>query len=287
MSNPAANGDTPDLEALFDSIANAAHAAPAPPPPPPPPPAPAANNSNGGDSAELEALFDSVAATTRGQQDEHAPSETATVTPVLTEDSAQSMFAHIGQMTRRLHDSLRELGYDKAIEKAAATIPDARDRLAYVATMTEKAAERTLNSIDIAQPIQDRLSNDAQNLAEKWQRLYANQLSVEEFKQLAASTRDYLQQVPGQVSATNSQLHEIMMAQDFQDLTGQVIKKIVEMAKDIEGQLLDFLIEHTPQDKQHDAHAGLMNGPVINYEGRTDVVSGQQQVDELLESLGF
>ena len=152
MSNPAANGDTPDLEALFDSIANAAHAAPVPPPPAPPPASTTVASATG-DSDELEALFDSVAATTRGQQDEHAPSETATVTPVLTEDSAQSMFAHIGQMTRRLHDSLRELGYDKAIEKAAATIPDARDRLAYVATMTEKAAERTLNSIDIAQPI--------------------------------------------------------------------------------------------------------------------------------------
>ena len=78
-----------------------------------------------------------------------------------------------------------------------------------------------------------------------------------------------------------------MMAQDFQDLTGQVIKKVVELAQRMEQQLLSVLLESMPAEVRVEAPEGLLNGPVINAEGRTDVVTSQTQVDDLLESLGF
>ena len=80
---------------------------------------------------------------------------------------------------------------------------------------------------------------------------------------------------------------EIMMAQDFQDLTGQVIKKVISLAQDLESQLMSLLIEAMPGEKRTESVENLLNGPVINAEGRTDVVASQQQVDDLLESLGF
>jgi len=92
---------------------------------------------------------------------------------------------------------------------------------------------------------------------------------------------------PARPQATNAQLLEIMMAQDFQDLTGQVIKKVIALAQDLEVQLLQVLVASTPPDKRKNLGDDLLNGPVINAEGRSDVVTSQEQVDELLASLGF
>ena len=142
------------------------------------------------------------------------------------------------------------LGYDRALQNAAQAIPDARERLAYVATMTEQAAERALNAIETAKPIQDRLGSRRSALAGDWERVFQRELSVDEFKGLAERTRDYLEAVPRQTEATNAQLMDIMMAQDFQDLTGQVITKITDVAQDVEQQLLQLLVENCPPDRR-------------------------------------
>jgi chemotaxis protein CheZ len=153
--------------------------------------------------------------------------------------------------------------------------------------MTEQAASKVLNAVDVAKPLQDELLAGAESMAGRWDRMFANQLSVEEFKALAADTRTFFQQAPGQLKATNQQLTEIVMAQDFQDLTGQVIRKVVDIVEGFETQLLQALIEALPAERKAEVPAGLMNGPVVNAEGRVDIVSSQAQVDELLESLGF
>lgn len=247
---------------------------------------------NSGDSADLEALFESIIHASKPADDTVVPpgnpgAETPSTTTTIQDmdEPARSMFSHIGQMTRKLHDTLRELGLDKSLEKAASQIPDARDRLSYVATMTEQAAERTLNALDIAKPLQDEIGGNSRDLSAQWDKLFAKQLTVEEFKVLVEKTRTHLATTAKQSDEIGSQMLEIMMAQDFQDLTGQVIKKILFMAKDMEQHLLDFLLMFSPQGAKHDE--GLLNGPVISTEGRTDIVTSQAQVDDLLESLGF
>lgn len=270
------SGDSQDLQTLFDSIAaGSAPAAPAPEPNP------------SGDSDDLQALFDSVsdqvAESDSAAQPEAAKHATAGDAVVTQE----AMFNRIGQMARKLHDSMRELGYDRMLEDTARKMPDAAERLNYIARMTEQAASRVLNATDIAKPAQDELEQRVKALGARWDRMFANQLSVDEFKLLAADTRGFFVEAPAKIEITNAQLTEIMMAQDFQDLTGQVIKKIVEMVQGFESQLLKVLIEVMPEDKKAEAPAGLMNGPVINAVGRADVVTSQEQVDDLLESLGF
>lgn len=196
----------------------------------------------------------------------------------------------IGQLTRTLHDSLRELGYDKRLESIAAEAPEAQDKLSYVAAKTEQAAERTLNATEIAMPIQEKLSTDAIHLSEQWKEAFEAQQAkpdTEKFKILMIDTLHYLDNVPAQASATNAQLLEIMMAQDFQDLTGQVIKKITHMVQSLEKDLIELLLANVPAKKAAAEEEGLMNGPVTNPEKRSDVVSNQDQVDDLLASLGF
>ncbi|MBI1175076.1 MAG: protein phosphatase CheZ [Sideroxydans sp.] len=242
------------------------------------------NNKATQDSDDLEALFDSIVA---GGSEPAAAAAAPESKPqdIGAPGSPENVFNKIGQMTRALHDTLRELGLDKSLEKAAASIPDAHDRLKYVAAMTEQAAERVLNATDGAQPVVAKIESEAQHLSAEWQKLFDKQLDVEQFKKLATQTHAYLVEVPKQTKATNAYLMEIVMAQDFQDLTGQVIKKIMEITQQMEQQLVDLLVENAPPSVKHDS--GLLNGPVVNASGRADVVTSQDQVDDLLESLGF
>ncbi|AMO98813.1 protein phosphatase CheZ [Collimonas arenae] len=200
-------------------------------------------------------------------------------------DSAEQLVNRIGHLTRLLRESMRELGLDQEIAKAAQAIPDARDRLNYVATMTERAAERALNAIDVAQPIQEKLSKQAKTLNQRWDEWFVSPVELDDARVLVLETRNYLKDVPKQASAINEQLIEIMMAQDFQDLTGQVIKKMMEVVHEMEKQLLQVLIDNTPIEKRHDN--GLLNGPQMKAEENPDAVSDQEQVDDLLSSLGF
>jgi chemotaxis protein CheZ len=233
------------------------------------------------DSEDLEALFDSIAASAR------TPAPAKGAPAAEADEQGGTILNCVGRLTRQLHDTLCELGYHETLrECAAAAIPDARQRLAYVVTMTEQAASRTLNAIEVAQPIQQKLGAGAAALAARWDALHANQLGVEEFKALAADSREFLRALPEQSRATERELHEIMMAQDFQDLTGQVIKKVTALAQSLEEQLLMLLVEHSPLEKRSRTE-GLLNGPVVDGGGRDDVVTSQKQVDDLLEQLGF
>ncbi|MDP3498259.1 MAG: protein phosphatase CheZ [Candidatus Nitrotoga sp.] len=246
----------------------------------------------GQDSDDLEALFDSIASASDGREGVAAniapPSDNKGLNQSADAGTpSDNVVNKLGQMTRKFHDTLHELGYDKDLEKVASFIPDARDRLGYVVTMTQKAAERVLNATEAAQPIMTKIEANSQLLAQEWQRVFDKQLDIEQFKSLVAQTLIFLTELPKQAKATNAYLTEIMMAQDFQDLTGQVIKKIVDVTQQMEKQLVELLVESSPPIANQDAHAGLLNGPVINPLGRTDIVSNQDQVDDLLESMGF
>lgn len=240
------------------------------------------------DSEELEALFDSIVAETSRTttQPDAAPAPTTTTPAASSEGSGNDVVNRLGQLTRSLHDSLRDLGYDKIIEEAAQALPDTQDRLQYVASMTEQAAVRTLSATEAAQPIQESISSDALALAGDWDRLFSAELGVEEFKQLAEKTRAFLHEVPSRAKVTNDHLLDIMMAQDFQDLTGQVIKKMMEMTRHVESQLIELLLDQLPEERKHKIEASGLAGPVIN-RTEADVLTDQNQVDDLLESLGF
>ena len=235
------------------------------------------------DSEDLEALFDSIIQDNQVRELAAAPKKAVAQNEVASGD----VMSRIGHLTRTLHDALRELGYDRLLEKTVSEMPSARDRLAYVATMTEQAATRALNAIEAAQPIQDKLEKESKQLSGEWKKLFDRQMSVDEFKSLVDSTRAYLEDVPKQTTVTNGHLLEIMMAQDFQDLTGQVIKKITELAQNMEQQLVNLLVDMAPADKRSEIDTGLLNGPVVNAATGGEVVTSQDQVDDLLGSLGF
>ena len=182
------------------------------------------------------------------------------------EHSASDIIARIGSLTRMLRDSLRELGLDQAIAEAAEAIPDARDRLDYVVQMTAQAAERALNSVEASQPHQDAMEKGAKSLSKRWDEWFENPIELKDARELVTDTRKFLGDVPGHTSFTNAQLLDIMMAQDFQDLTGQVIKRMMDVIQEIERQLLMVLIENIPDQSARPKreNESLLNGPQLD-----------------------
>jgi len=202
------------------------------------------------------------------------------------------VYQRIGHLTRTLHDALRELGYDKDLQATRADLPDARDRLSYIARVTGEAADKVLNAVDRARDVQEALTGRASDLRTRWQAVAAyaaadSQRATPAGKSLIDETCSFFADVGGQTDATNSILTDIMMAQDFHDLTGQVIRKVVALATNLEDQLLKLLIETTPPEQLKKVEVEKLEGPVVKAEGRTDVVTDQAQVDDLLASLGF
>ncbi|PHV06950.1 protein phosphatase CheZ [Janthinobacterium sp. BJB412] len=198
----------------------------------------------------------------------------------------EEFLSRIGHMTRALHENLRGLGLDKLIEKAASDMPDARDRLEYVARLSEDAAQKVLNATDAAGPLQDQIGADAKQLSSSWQALLAGEGGEQDWRALAQQTIAALGATGAHTTSTKSHLMDIMMAQDFQDLTGQVIKKVTSIAQNVEQQLVQMLIDFAPEQLKKEIDNGLLNGPQIDPAGE-GVVADQGQVDDLLDSLGF
>ena len=194
---------------------------------------------------------------------------------------SESSYNELGLLVRQLHGTLRELGCDEAMQNMVGELPDTQDRLSYIAHLTEQAAQRVINAVEKAQPLQEKMETDALNLAEEWRAAKGDG----EFQRIGEKMHAFLTGIPGHTRATSSQLTDILMAQDFQDLTGQVIKKISQVTQDLEHQLVHILLISKPDSPAKED--SLLNGPVVKKEGRSDIVNGQEEVDDLLTSLGF
>ena len=218
-----------------------------------------------------------------------------------TVDNESGLRERIAELTARLHEALHQLGYDQAVERAADALPDARDRLDYIASLTGRAADRALGRVEATQPLLEELASDAQALHTRWAGLRAD-LPVGQ-QALLDETLAYLEGVPARTAVAQENLLDILMAQDFHDLTGQVIKRITTLATDIEVELIQMLRQTDdgseiaaggtdpaamkPARGAPAPEAGGLAGPVIPGAGRTDVVTDQSQVDDLLSQLGF
>jgi len=190
------------------------------------------------------------------------------------------VFQQLGNITRVLHDTMQQLGVMPKLQTATEGLPDARSRLSYIATKTADAANKVLNTVDAAK-LEHRQIADAT-------RRMAQQIVADPVKAVATgAVMNFVQEVETSTKRIDDHLTDIMMAQDFHDLTGQVVAKVVTLANDLEDSLVKLLIQVVPEGVREQVDPSVLNGPVVNPEGRTDVVTDQGEVDDLLASLGF
>lgn len=190
------------------------------------------------------------------------------------------VFQQLGTITRTLHDTMQRLGVMPKLQVATDGLPDARSRLNYIATKTAAAAEKVLNSVDQAKVEHAGISQATKDLAAA--------LVADPVRAVASgAVMNFVKDVENRTQRIDSHLTDIMLAQDFHDLTGQVVAKVVTLANDLEDSLVKLLVQVVPPDQREKVDPNILQGPVVNHEGRTDVVANQGEVDDLLASLGF
>lgn len=211
------------------------------------------------------------------------------------------LFSQLGKLTRDLHEALNGFRRDTRLaELTRQDIPDAKERLNYVVTMTEQSAHRTLNAVEESLPLSESLAQRAGHLRAEWSRFRQREMSVEEFREVSAHLGQFLEDTERDAEKLRQALSEVLMAQDFQDLTGQVIRRVIALVQDLEDNLVGLVRVSgqrlaKPEEGEHSETAGQDaekdhrgTGPAVSgTSDQGDVVNGQDDVDELLSSLGF
>ena len=205
------------------------------------------------------------------------------------------LFCEMGKLTRELHDSLNTFKLDSKLEGLTESeLPDAKERLNHVITMTEEAADKTLTAVEEAIPLSDEIKSNALELKSQWDKFKDRKLSVEEFRELSKDLDKFFPQITEGSVILNDKLNEILMAQGFQDLTGQIIRRVITLVQDVEQGLVDLIkMSGVPDANKKAAKAkeGLdttAEGPVVpGVNHASETVDGQDDVDDLLSSLGF
>lgn len=194
--------------------------------------------------------------------------------------ASPEVFQQLGHITRQLHDTLAQLGVMPKLQNAAEGLPDARSRLNYIAEKTGAAANKVLNSVDQAKIDHAHIAAETRRIAQA--------IVKDPVKAVASgAVINFVGDVEASTARIDRHLTDIMMAQDFHDLTGQVVAKVVSLASDLEDSLVKLLVQAAPAEVVQKVESTILNGPVVDATGRTDVVANQGEVDDLLASLGF
>ncbi len=217
------------------------------------------------------------------------------------------LFAEIGKLTRQLHDSLMNFQLDSRLsDLATADIPDAKERLNYVISQTEEAANKTMDAVESIFPALDGIQEQLQLVDPSWKKLMRNEIDLSEFKGLCQNIDKLLKTTDQETTNMHNLMTEVLMAQGFQDLTGQVIRKVIDLVREVEESLIGMLTafgvteDMLAKANGHSSAASkektkpvvkvgenLVEGPIINKQERNDVAVDQDDVDDLLSSLGF
>ena len=201
------------------------------------------------------------------------------------------LFQEVGRLTRQLHDTMAGFTIDSKITAMTENdIPDAKERLQYVITMTEQAANQTLGAVEAALPVSKELNEQAEYLSAKWERFLVKKMPFAEFKDMSSEITKHFQESKGSLQLVEQGLNEILMAQGFQDITGQIIKRVIDLVQDLETSMVELVrLSGGKNSETKSINEPELPGPVVpGVDDKTsDVATNQDDVDDLLSSLGF
>ncbi len=209
----------------------------------------------------------------------------------LTDIRKNELYQEVGKLTRELHDAISAFGMDDRIADITENdIPDARQRLNYVITKTADAADKTLTAVEASIPICEDMESQAVDILESWRQFTKREMDAEGFRKLSKEIDGFLLTQTDGFGTIKGHLNDVLMAQDFQDLTGQIIKRVINLVAEVEGNLVNLIkIAGLPEHASavHEKTDVELEGPIVPGVDSGDTVSGQDEVDDLLSSLGF
>jgi chemotaxis protein CheZ len=213
----------------------------------------------------------------------------------LTRLKESELFQELGKLTRTLHESLANFQLDSKISSLTEEdLPDAKTRLNHVITMTEDAANKTMDAIDAAEPLSEELRKSSADIHEAWKKFRTRELSVEEFRKMSKRLDEFFPEIEKSSETIHAKLNEILMAQDFQDLTGQIIRRVITLVTDVEDNLVQLIKLSGSKYNAEEGASGKEEGksakgfgPAVPGVEHGSTVESQDDVDELLSSLGF
>ncbi|WP_438969989.1 protein phosphatase CheZ [Methylophaga sp.] len=241
------------------------------------------------DNKELQLEAARALVTALETNDDQAATQQLTA---LTQSHENELFQEVGKLTRELHEALNNFNIDsRLVDMAQNDMPNTRDRLNYVITTTEDAAHKTLGYIDNTLPLAQELRETAEKIDESWQRFRNKEMSADEFRILVKEIEAYLPTVKQHADQVYMNLSEMTLAQGFQDITGQVIRQVIDLVEEVESNLVQLVKvagkHQKPEAKQEKIDPIKAEGPQINAQDNPNVVNNQDDVDDLLSSLGF
>ena len=207
-----------------------------------------------------------------------------------------SLFQELGKLTREFHEALNSFRLDaRILSLTEEDFPDARERLRYVVKMTAQSADRSLTAAEESMPIVTEIEAQAEALKTQWGRFMHREMNAEEFRQLSVELDTFLGELSISSSKLKERMTEVIMAQDFQDLTGQIIERVISLVDDMERSLVDLIrisgqnlaAKEATSAKGKEDHLKGVGPAVPGVDEASALVSGQDEVDDLLSSLGF
>ena len=213
------------------------------------------------------------------------------LTGELTSLRESSLFQELGKLTREIHESINSFGDDPRVaELASEDIPDAKERLQFIVTKTDEAAHRTMTNAEEAIDIVNSVNDEASEVRNRWNQFKNKEMSKADFLVLTSDIDKLLSSIDSENSKVKDKMNDIMMAQDYQDLTGQMIKQVTTMVQEIEGKLVTLVAitgAKISDNKEHNKDGTMSHGPQLASANKEEVASNQDEVDDLLASLGF
>ncbi len=215
-----------------------------------------------------------------------------TILEEITSVRETQLFQEVGKLTRQLHQAMANFTLDsKLAEMTENDIPDAKERLNYVITMTQQSADTTLNAVEELIPLSENLSEQSYSLEQKWKRFLQKDMDFNEFKKVSSELTEYFSSTATDLQTVQDKLNEVLMAQSYQDITGQIIKRVINLVHDVELSMVDIIrfsgARLTPAPSDTEQSASKLEGPAVPAISGEDTIASQDGVDDLLSSLGF
>lgn len=204
----------------------------------------------------------------------------------------RDMFVELRKLTTDLQGALERFRLDsRLVDLAEKEVPDARQRLDHVLKMTDEAAHKTLDLVERSGPLAARTAAEAADLVALWGSFVARSIGVEDFRVLVIRMNKFLVAARTDNDEIRRNLSEVLMAQGYQDLSGQIIRGVMTLVLELETALVDLVrlsASHRPERAESDRYAASRgHGPAVPGVTNGVVVGDQQDVDALLSGLGM